>query len=73
MDCGPNKRVQPENQVMNSLEHPDNNHWQEWRDAVQRTGYNFTLARASRVLREISDMTPQCFESVTANLYRNMK
>jgi hypothetical protein len=50
---------------------PVNDHWQEWRKAVQRTGYNFTLAKASRMLIELNALTPQAFESFTANLYRD--
>jgi hypothetical protein len=59
---------------MNSLEHPENNHWQEWRDAVQRTGYTTKLAYAATIMLELLErMTPQQFEAHYANMYRNMK
>lgn len=54
------------------LNHPDNDHWKEWRDAVARHGYSLELARASRVLRELESLTPEAFESFTANLYFNL-
>ena len=54
------------------LHHPENTHWQEWREAVKRTGYNLQLATASRVLMEIESLTPQAFESYCANLYRSL-
>ena len=54
------------------LSHPDNDHWAEWREAVRRTGYNFALANAARFLLELDTMSPDAFESVTANLYRDL-
>jgi hypothetical protein len=47
-----------------------NDHWTEWREAVKRTGYNFALAHAARALLELETLTPQAWESFTANLYR---
>jgi hypothetical protein len=59
---------------MNSLEHPDNNHWQEWRDAVQRTGYTANLSYAATIIEAFLErMTPEQFEAYYANMYRNMK
>ena len=55
------------------LHHPDNDHWQEWREAFKSTGYNFNLARAARFLTELERFTPQAFESYSANLYRDLK
>lgn len=52
------------------LHHPDNDHWDAWRESVRRTGYNMALAHASRVLQEIESLSPAAFESFTANLYR---
>ena len=54
------------------LHHPDNDHWNEWREAVNRTGYNMALANASRALQELESFTPAAFESFTANLYRDL-
>jgi hypothetical protein len=55
-----------------TLHHPDNDHWHEWREAVNRTGYNMALANASRALQELESFTPAAFESFTANLYRDL-
>jgi hypothetical protein len=53
------------------LRHPENDHWGAWRVAANRDGYNEQLSHASRVLRELESMTPECFESYSANLYRD--
>ena len=53
------------------LRHADNDHWAEWREAVNQTGYNVQLAYAARVLLELDTLTPAAFESFTANLYRD--
>jgi len=55
------------------MQHPDNDHWREWREAVKRTGYNLALANASRFLQELESFTPQAFESYCANLYRDLE
>ena len=54
------------------MQHPDNDHWREWREAVKRTGYTKQLSCAARVLIELETMTPQAFESYCANLYRDL-
>jgi hypothetical protein len=55
------------------LQHPENEHWQEWRKAVEKTGYNLQLSHASKCLRELEKLTPSAFESYTANLYQNLR
>ena len=55
-----------------TLNHPDNDHWREWREAVKRTGYTEQLAHAARVLQELDSLTPAAFESYCANLYRDL-
>ena len=57
---------------LNTLLHPENDHWAEWREAVKRTGYSFNLAHAARALQELDTLTPAAFESFTANLYRDI-
>jgi hypothetical protein len=57
---------------MNFLHHHDNDHWREWREAVERTGYTESLSRAARVLLELENLSPSAFESFTANLYQNL-
>lgn len=52
------------------LHHPDNDHWQEWREAVKRTGYTPALSRASAVLLELDNLSPSAFEFFTEKLYR---
>jgi hypothetical protein len=54
---------------MSTLTHPDNNHWQEWRDAVQRTSYTGTLKMASLRLQLIETLTPEQFEEFAATIY----
>ena len=56
----------------NYLHHPENDHWQEWREAVKRTGFNEQLANAARFLRDAEGLSPAAFESATANLYRDI-
>ena len=41
------------------LHHPDNDHWQEWREAVTRTGYNDTLKIAAQRLLLLDRLTPR--------------
>jgi hypothetical protein len=53
------------------LWHVDNDHWAVWREAANRYGFNNELAKAARVLEEMESMTPECFESYSANLYRD--
>jgi len=48
------------------LHHPDNDHWNEWREAVKRTGWNSKLAHAAHWLLKIEDMTPQQVETLFA-------
>jgi hypothetical protein len=58
---------------MNSLEHPDNDHWQAWREAVARTGYTTNLSYAATILEALLErMTPEQFEQRYANMYRNL-
>ena len=59
---------------MNLLEHPENDHWQVWRDSVARTGHTPNLSYAATVLEAIlGHMTPEQFEQRYANMYRNLK
>ena len=39
-----------------------NTHWNEWRAAVERTGYTPALAHASRILEELDSMAPESVE-----------
>ena len=41
------------------LHHPDNYHWQAWREAVTRTGYNDTLKIAAQRLLLLDRLTPR--------------
>ena len=52
--------------MRSTLHHPDNDHWQEWREAVKRTGWNSQLAHAAHWLLKIEDMTPQQVETLFA-------
>jgi hypothetical protein len=58
---------------MNLLEHPDNDHWLAWREAVARTGYTIALENASRMLQDIERLSPEQFEAFTANICRDLK
>lgn len=53
-------------------DHPDNDHWKEWRASVIRTGYNFKLARAEQILRELERLTPEQIEQMTTPIYQQM-
>ena len=39
-------------------------HWQEWREAVQRTGYNSALYQASVAMLALDTMSPQEVEQL---------
>lgn len=55
------------------IQHRENDHWAEWRDAVKRDGYNATLACAARCLMEIDGLTPEAFENLTAGLFQQLE
>ena len=40
------------------LHHPDNDHWQEWREAVKRTGYTDPLKIAAQRMLLLDYLTP---------------
>ena len=42
-----------------TLQHPDNDHWAEWREAVERTGHTDALKIASQRLLMIERLTPR--------------
>ena len=44
------------------MEHPDNTHWDEWRSAVERTGYTPELAHAALALETLANMSAEQFE-----------
>lgn len=48
--------------------HPNNGHWQEWRDAVERTGYTRALAYAASALLELDSATPEAVELTFSRL-----
>ena len=53
--------------MRSTLHHPDNDHWQEWREAVKRTGYTPELRKAAFVLLQLDFMTPKEVESYFFN------
>jgi hypothetical protein len=60
------------NEYTRGLFHPDNDHWNEWREAVKRTGYTKQLSCASAILQELETLTAQEFESYCANLWERV-
>ena len=42
---------------MNTIHHPENDHWAEWRTAVLRVGYCAELAKAAMILEAMETMT----------------